>query len=131
MAKRHLKATERSYGIYEAFSGKKGAVPQIQQFTDTIPARLGVEFGYVLQINGGHGAELEWRIDHPPFPDHKGKPSPAFTGHYHVRGNDYTFFLGDTVWEPWGNKCGPWTLTTWHEGVILARRCLLLVPPED
>ena len=97
MSKRRLAAQERSYGIYAPFDSWSKAVPQIREFTDTIPARPGIEFGYVLRITGGHGAELEWRIDHPPFPDHRGRPAPAFTGTDHVRGNDYSFFLGDTV----------------------------------
>ena len=131
MAKRSPSVSERSYGLYQRWSGRRGDVPQLIAFQERIPARVGVEFGYVLHITGGHGTELEWRIEHPPFPGRDGKPSPAFTGSYHVRGNDFEFFLGDTVWEPWHNKCGPWTMITSIAGVEVARRTLLLVPEHE
>lgn len=131
MAKRQPVIREQSYGIYQRWSGRARDVPQVIRFTDTIPAQVGIEFGYVLHVVGGHGIALDWRIEHPPFPGPDGKPSPAFTGTFHVRGRDFTFFLGDTVWDPWQDKCGPWTLITTHAGHEVARRTLLLVPPSQ
>ena len=46
-----LKVQERSYGIYDAYDGKR--VPQVREFTDHIPAEIGIEFGFVLRITGG------------------------------------------------------------------------------
>ena len=102
-----LKVQERSYGIYDGYDGRN--VPQVIEFTEQIPARLGIEFGFVLRITGGRGAELDFRIDHPQFRDERGKMSPAFTGTLFVKSNAYEYFLGDTVWEPWQDKCGLWT----------------------
>jgi len=130
MPRRTPVVQERSYGLYQRWSGRRGDVPQLIAFRETIPARPGVEFGYVLHVVDGHGVELSWRIEHPPFPGRDGKPTPAFAGGYHVRGNDFAFFLGDTVWEPWQDKCGPWTLITSIGAREVARRTLLLLPPD-
>lgn len=127
--KSRLQASVKSYGIYEAWDG---SVPQVRDFTDRIPARVGIEFGYVLHITGGRGERIDFRIDHPPFDDAKGRRAPPFTGTIHIKTNDYDVFLGDTIWEPWQDKCGLWTLTTWHEGRELHSRCFTIhAPVED
>ena len=122
----------KSYGRYERWSGKKQDVPQVVEFTRDIQARLDCEFGFVLHITGGHGEELQWEIDHPPWRDAKGRPVPAFKGSFHVRGNTFDFFLGDTVWEPIAEKCGIWTLSVWHNKQLLAKeQFALMLPTED
>ena len=129
MGKQNLQARVTSYGIYSAWKGD-GHIPQILSFTDVVPAEVGVEFGYVLHVTGGRGEQIDFRIDHPPFTDKRGKRSSAFTGTIHVKTRALDVFLGDSVWEPWEDKCGIWTLTTWHNGNELARQSFTIVPPQ-
>jgi hypothetical protein len=118
---KRIAASLKSFGRYERWSGRTKDVPQVVDFTEVIPSRVDVEFGYVLQISGGHGEVLRWEIDHPPWRDERGRPVAAFRGEFHVRGNTFAFFLGETVWEPLGEKCGVWTLSTWHGERLLAQ----------
>jgi len=126
MARRRVRASLRSYGIYRPWDGKRGSVPQLVAFGDRVPARVGVEFGLVLRVQDASGAVLDWRIDHPPFPGRDGKPEPPFVGTFSVKGNDFDFYLGDTVWEPVADKCGPWTMSVSLAGEELASRSFLV-----
>ena len=42
-------------------------------------------------------------------------------------GNDFRFFLGDTIWEPLEDKKGEWRLITWLDGVKVADKTLVMV----
>ena len=129
MAKRRFQHKLRSWGIYDRF--ERGQIPRIREFTDTIPAAVGTEFGYVLHITGGKGSMLDFRIEHPPFRDSDGKVMKPFVGQQPITSNEFDFFLGDVIWEPWHDKVGPWILHTWHDGQLLERKALLMVAPED
>ena len=130
MVKKRLNVRIKSFGIYDSWTGDQKKVPTIKQFTTNIPACIGIEFGYVLQIKHGRGAELDFEIDHPPWLGDDGSIEPPFRGSFFVRHNDYDFFLGDTIWEPWENKLGPWRLRTWHDGALLADKTLDLIDPD-
>ena len=106
----------KSYGIYHGWDSQSRAVPKIKQFTTEIPAILGIEFGYVLEIKGARGMKIEYCIDHPPFPGEDGEPAPPFVGELYVRTTPYLFYLGDTIWAPAENKTGPWRLQTRLDG---------------
>lgn len=129
MSQRRLRASVRSFGIYQPWTGKRSEVPRLVRFGDHVPAELGIEFGYILRIRDGSGAMIDWRIEHPPFVGPSGKVAPAFTGRFGVKGNDFDFFLGDTVWEPIADKCGPWTMITSYQGQELARQSFLVSMP--
>jgi hypothetical protein len=120
-----------SFGRYTPFDRRSKQLPQVLAFSTTLPAEVGVEFGYILQIRKARGMKLTFRIDHPPFPDESGQIAPPFTGEQYVRTSDYTFFLGDAVWAPAENKVGHWTLTTWLEGKQIACKTFTLVLPEQ
>ena len=93
-----------SFGLYTPFDREGRQLPQVVEFTTDVPARLGVEFGYILQIRKVRGETLTFEINHPPFTDDSGNISPPFTGEVRITDNDYRFFLGDTLWEPLEDK---------------------------
>ncbi|PWE01354.1 DUF3859 domain-containing protein [Marinilabilia rubra] len=115
-----------SYGIYSAWDRTSKDLPKLQEITTEIPVTPEVEFGYVLKIKGGKGEVLDFEIVHPPFPDSNGNPAPPFTGQVVINSNDWEFFLGDTVWEPYENKAGDWILVTRLQGKEVARKTLRL-----
>jgi len=117
-----------SFGLYEPFDRKN--IPKLLQFTEHITVAPGREFGYILRIQGGKGAKLTFRIDHPEFRE-QGQRAPQFTGEEIIHHNDYQFFLGDTFIEPWHNKTGFWELITWIDGVEVARKGFNMTLPAE
>ena len=95
------------------------------------PARVGIEFGYILNIRKARGKKLQYTIEHPPFTDEDGEIMPPFTGEMFVRSNDWDFFLGDSIWEPVETKMGPWRLITELEGKVIADRTFHIVADSD
>jgi hypothetical protein len=116
-----------SRGLYTPLDKESKELPRLIRFTDEIPCEPGVEFGYILHIRKGRGMKLAFQIDHPPFSDSSGEVAPPFTGEEHIPLNDWKFFLGDTTWEPIGDKAGPWRIRTWLDGDLVADRTLTLV----
>lgn len=127
MAKRKIETEIYSYGEYAEWDRESKSIPRLVAITETVQASIGTEFGYVLKIKYAKGKKLDFRIDHPSFPDASGNVAPPFTGEHFVRSNDYEFFLGDCIWEPLHNKLGKWTMTTWLDGKVIAQKTLLLV----
>ena len=119
-----------SWGIYTAWDRESKELPEVKEFTQKIPAEPGVEFGYILQIKKGKGKQIRFRIDHPPFWDDSGQPAPSFTGEVYIRSNEWSFFLGDTIWEPVHDKCGPWRLIAELDGEIMADKTFELVQED-
>ena len=126
MAKPKLEVSIESYGMYTPLESAKD-IPSITKFADKITVSKDVEFGYVLRIKKGKGKKITFRIDHPPFKDDTGNTAKPFTGEQYIRSNDYRFFLGDTFWEPYSDKVGRWTLTTWVEGEHVAEKTLTMI----
>lgn len=120
-----------SFGLYTPFDKASKALPRVMEFTEQVPAREGVEFGYVLDIRKARGSEITFRIDHPPFADESGELCPPFEGQEYVRGPSYEFFLGDAIWAPVEEKVGDWTLTTWLDGREVARKTFRVVRATD
>jgi hypothetical protein len=111
MARKRIESRLRNYGIYTKWDRKSSDLPQIKEFTHTIPAIENIEFGYIANIRGGRGKLLEFTIEHPPILDSGGKNLPVFEGAEQISSNDYNFYLGDCVWLPVEEKCGTWTMT--------------------
>jgi len=124
MAKKNIESELYSYGIYSNWDRDSKKLPKLKKITDEIPLQLDIEFGYVIRIRGAKGKRIQYKIDHPPFPDEQGAPAEPFTGEYFINSNNYEFFLGDTIWEPIHNKKGEWTLTTWLDGKVLYKKSL-------
>ncbi|MFW6061856.1 MAG: DUF3859 domain-containing protein [Planctomycetota bacterium] len=131
MAKKQPEARMVSYGLYTPFDRESEQLPQILEFTDHVPAREGVEFGYILEIRKARGKVLTFRIDHPPFPDKSGETAPPFEGEQRIRAPEWHFFLGDTIWPPVEDKVGDWTLSTWVDGDQVASRTFHVVLNEE
>ncbi|WP_025006920.1 DUF3859 domain-containing protein [Marinilabilia salmonicolor] len=117
-----------SYGIYSSWDRKSRDLPKLKKISTEIPVFPDVEFGYVLKIKGGKGEVLEFTINHPPFFDKDGKQL-LFSGEVVINSNDWEFFLGDTVWEPYEDKAGKWELITRLRGKEIARKEFRLFLP--
>ncbi len=131
MAKKKAEVEMYSYGIYEGWNPKDETIPKIRKFTEVVPTRVGVEFGYVLHIRKARGKELTFCIDHPPFKDDDGKVIPPFRGTEFVRDNYFEFFIGDTIWEPVEDKAGPWRITCKLDDEVVADRTFTMVPESE
>lgn len=116
-----------SYGIYDGWDRDSKSLPQIVNFSRDVPARIGIEFGYILNFKKGKGKLLSYCIEHPPFLGKHGEVAPPFTGEEYVRTNDWNFYLGDTVWEPVEDKIGNWRLITSLEGRVVADETFTLL----
>ena len=131
MAKKKVDIKVVNYGIYDKFDKDDEDLPLLIEFADKIPAKLDIEFGMIVEITKARGEVISWRIDHPPFNNSKGDTAPPFTGEFHVNSPVYTFFLGDTIWEPIHDKIGIWDLSiSWNEK-IMARKKLKIVSEDE
>lgn len=129
MPKKRPKVELYSYGIYSQWNRSSRELPKLKRITTHIPVTPDVEFGYVLKIKGGKGEILEYEIIHPPFMDKHGHPAPPFTGQVLITSNDWEFFLGDTVWEPYTDKAGEWIMITRLQNNEVAREVFNLYLP--
>lgn len=130
MAKKKIEIKMQSWGIYTQWNRSSRELPRIRKFTQTIPAELDIEFGYILHIKGAKGELLEFVMKHPPFRDDAGNIRPDFEGSHFINSNDWKFFLGDTIWSPAEDKCGEWTLITYLQNKEIARKTFTVVPVE-
>jgi Domain of unknown function (DUF3859) len=130
MAKKKPDIRMVSYGVYTPFDAAGTDLPRVVDFTTRIPARVGIEFGYILRIRKARGEKLHFTIEHPPFVEDSGQVAPPFTGEVYVRTSDYQFFLGDSVWEPVDDKMGTWVLTTRLRDEEIARKAFEIVPED-
>ena len=122
MAKRKPEIRIRSYGIYSNWDSQSKTLPKIQQFTTEIPAELGIEFGFVVNIKGAKNWELDYCIDHPGILDTQGLRRAPFDGSVFVKANDWDFYLGDTIWEPIEDKLGSWRMVMELNGVVIGEK---------
>ena len=122
MAKRRPEFRMYSYGEYAKWDRASKEIPKILEITSDIEAKIGTEFGYVLQIRNGKGETIDFRIDHPPFTNEKGEIAEPFTGEQFIRTNDFEFYLGDCIWEPLEDKLGKWELSTFYKGHVVAHK---------
>lgn len=131
MAKKKIDIRMVSYGIYSTFDKTTKQLPKIQEFTTTIPARLGVEFGYILEIKKARGKWISFEMEHPPFLNDEGQVSPTFTGEEFINASEYRFFLGDTFWLPLEDKVGTWRLKTYLDGELIADKKFEMITDPD
>ena len=130
MKKKQLKIKIETFGRYSKWDRNSRKLPEIIEFTNTIEAIEGNEFGMVLRILGGKGLKLDFCIKHPPFRDSEGKPEPDFIGEHYVSSNDYRFYIGDCIWLPVEDKAGIWELFVSFQGNIVASKTFRVVLPE-
>ncbi len=115
-----------SYGIYDTWDRASRELPKLKEITTVIPVTPEIEFGYVLRIKKAKGSILSFTINHPPFFNEEGDIAPPFDGEEFVNSNDWSFFLGDTVWPPYEDKAGEWELISWLDGKEIARKTFSL-----
>lgn len=124
---------EVSYGLYERFDADSKGLPKLLEFTTTVPAVVGQEFGFVIKIKQGRGLRIDFEIDHPQIPDkghgRDGQIMEPFRDEVFVRDSNFDFFLGDALWEPIEHMLGEWTLTTKVDGKLVNRRTFEVVRP--
>ncbi len=127
MAKKKIDIQIKSWGIYSQWDRSSKALPKITKFTETIPCELDIEFGYILHIKGAKGKVIDFTIKHPEFADKDGNPAPDFEGSYFINSNDYSFFIGDTIWEPIHDKAGHWLVICYMDGKEIAKKTFNLI----
>ncbi|MDO6463244.1 DUF3859 domain-containing protein [Pseudoalteromonas carrageenovora] len=120
MAKSKPEVSIQSYGIYSTWYSKSKALPQIEQFTTNVTAKLDVEFGLIVNIKKAKGEKLHFCIYHPDIPNEEGEVMAPFHGVEYVKDNDWHFYLGDTLWEPIENKLGDWRMTLTLNNKVIA-----------
>ncbi|MBC3766919.1 DUF3859 domain-containing protein [Neptunicella marina] len=128
MAKAKIQIEILSYGIHSQWDANSKALPRVQQFTTDIPARVDIEFGFIVNIKKAKGKKLRYCIYHPGILDKKGREMAPFDGEEYVRSNDWDFYLGDTIWLPLEDKLGPWHMTIEIDNQIVAEKLFDVVP---
>ena len=129
MPKNKPKIELYSYGIYSKWDNTSKELPKLKEITTKIPIEPEIEFGYVLKIRGARGQLLNYEIHHPPFKNEQGEIMPSFEGQVLIHSNDWEFFLGDTVWEPYNDKAGEWILISKIQDKEIARKKFILYIP--
>lgn len=115
-----------SYGKYSNWDRDSKELPELVDLTEEVKAEIDVEFGMIIEIFKAKGRYLDFVIDHPPFKDEHGNIAPPFEGTYQIKSNPFSFFLGDTIWEPVEDKKGPWTMTVFIDDEKVAGKTILL-----
>jgi len=130
MAKAKPITSMQSFGIYTQWDSSSKDLPQIQSFTTKVPAKLDIEFGFIVNFKKAKGEKLRYCIYHPEIPDAEGVAMPPFEGIEYVKDNDWDFYLGDTLWEPISNKTGDWRMTIELNGKIIADKTFTVFEQE-
>lgn len=130
MAKRKIEVRMRTHGIYSKWESGSKEFPRFLHMTTEVPARVDVEFGFVVNIKHAKHRELYFCIDHPGILDGQGARRDPFDGTVYVKSNDWNFFLGDTIWEPIDDKLGPWRLWLALDEDVIAEKTFQLMLPE-
>lgn len=133
MAKRKPEIKMRSFGIYSHWDGDSKELPRFTRATTRVRAKVGVEFGFVVDVKNCKNQQMEYCIDHPGILDDRGRRRASFDGTVYVKSNEWKFYLGDTIWEPIQDKLGSWRLTLMMDGKLVAEKTfeLYLDDPEQ
>tara|TARA_R110002049_G_scaffold285698_4_gene467159 strand:+ start:350806 stop:351426 length:621 start_codon:yes stop_codon:yes gene_type:complete len=126
MAKRKPEIKMRTFGIYSKWDGDSKELPRFTRSTTRVRAKIGVEFGFVVDVKNCKNRQLHYCIDHPGILDADGKKRPPFDGMVYVKTNDWKFYLGDTIWEPVDDKLGDWRLTLEMDDQLVAEKTFQL-----
>lgn len=122
MPKRKIDVRMKTYGIHTQWDSESKSLPRLMEATTRIPARIDIEFGFVVKIRGAKNQSLDYCIDHPGILDANGNKRPPFDGSVYVKTNDWDFYLGDTIWEPIHDKLGDWNMWIEIDGEVVAEK---------
>ncbi|WP_076418447.1 MULTISPECIES: DUF3859 domain-containing protein [Colwelliaceae] len=131
MAKSNIQHSITSFGIYDKWEDTNKSLPKIKEFTVNVPAKIDIEFGFIINIKKGKGKKITYCIYHPNIPDDDGKVMPPFIGEMYIRDNNWNFYLGDTIWAPINNKLGDWRMTITCENKIIADKTFRVDEPNE
>jgi hypothetical protein len=131
MAKRKIDVRMRTYGVHSKWESDSKDLPRLVEVTTEVPARIDIEFGFVVNIKGAKNRELHFCIDHPGILDGDGEPRAPFDGSVFVKSNDWNFYLGDTIWDPITDKLGDWRMSLELDGQVVAEKTFHLYPEES
>ena len=124
MAKKKPIVVLKSFGVYSKWQLREKDLPKLVSYTDEIPAEIGIEFGYILNIKKGKNLKIQFVIEHPSILAKEGGKMPPFKGEVYIKSNDFNFFLGDSLWEPLKEKIGRWRLKTFIEEKLVYDKTL-------
>ncbi|MPW37168.1 DUF3859 domain-containing protein [Vibrio sp. B1Z05] len=132
MAKRTPIVEITSYGTYSHWDASAKELPKITQFTHTVTAEEGVEFGFIVNIKKAKGSLLNYCIYHPGIINKKGVVLAPFDGEIYVRSNDWDFYLGDTVQllhpeDGLESNLGEWRMELQMQGKTIAEKTFNVV----
>ncbi|OBT14813.1 hypothetical protein A9264_13340 [Vibrio sp. UCD-FRSSP16_10] len=136
MAKRTPIIKITSYGIYSHWDADSKDLPKITQFTNTVVAEEGVEFGFIVNIKKAKGTLLNYCIHHPGIINKKGKVLAPFDGEIYVRSNDWDFYLGDTIQllhpvDGLESNLGEWSMTLEANDKVIAQKSFKVVARDE
>ncbi len=131
MAKRKPKLRMRTYGVHSKWESSSKELPRLVEATTDVPARVDIEFGFVVNIKGAKNQELHFCIDHPGILDSDGQVRPPFDGSVYVKSNDWNFYLGDTIWNPIEDKLGDWRMWLELDGQVVADKTFHLFAADS
>ncbi|XPF93921.1 DUF3859 domain-containing protein [Colwellia sp. RE-S-Sl-9] len=131
MAKSIIQHSITSFGIYDKWEDTSKSLPKIKEFTVSVPAKIDIEFGFIINIKKGKGKKITYCIYHPNIPDDDGTVMPPFTGDMYIRDNNWNFYLGDTIWAPIDNKLGDWRMTITCDNKIIADKTFIVDEPNE
>ncbi|MCJ8332118.1 MAG: DUF3859 domain-containing protein, partial [Lentisphaeria bacterium] len=69
-----------TYGIYDGWDSDCKDIPKIKKHCLEIPCKIGIEFGFVVDVEHSRGKKLHWKIEHPPIKDTDGNLLGVFKG---------------------------------------------------
>lgn len=130
MAKQKPVVRVRTYGIYSKWDSQSKSLPDFLESSVRIPAKVDVEFGLVVNIQGAKNMRMRYCIDHPGIRADDGTVRAPFEDIVHVKTNDWDFYLGDTIWEPIVDKIGFWRMFLELDGKIVADQTFELFAPR-
>ena len=122
MAKKQPQVNIRTFGIYTKWDSDAKNLPKLVEVTESVPAEVDIEFGFIARIRNAKNQRLHYCIDHPGIRDDDGNVREPFTGFVYVKTNDWDFYLGDTVWEPIDDKLGEWHMWIELNGSRMAEK---------
>lgn len=112
----------RNFGIYTEWDSDSKELPRITEYTTRVPARVDIEFGFIVNIKGAKNQQVTFCINHPGILDENGVQRDPFEGVVYVKTNDWDFYLGDTIWEPIVDKLGLWRMSLEMDGKTIAEK---------
>jgi hypothetical protein len=131
MAKANIQHSIISFGIYDKWDGTDKDLPKVVEFTLNVPAKIDIEFGFIINIKKGKGKKITYCIYHPNIPDDNGEVMLPFTGEVYIKDNNWHFYLGDTLWEPLHNKLGDWRMTVECDGKVITDKTFNINEPNN